>query len=106
MVRMKPVRNASYVFTIVAAVSGMHPMAANAASCMDQYEAQQQRLQSLQARMDAEPSICRKCQVLGEAFEQHHAFLEQCPEADPTGETRQGALETLGGLKNCVSHFC
>lgn len=106
MARMKSVRNAAYVLATIAAVSGTYPVAVNAASCMDQFKAQQQRIQSLQARMDAEPSICRKCQMLDEGFEQYHAFLQKCKEIDPIGETRQGVRETLGGLKNCVNQFC
>ena len=73
---------------------------------MEQFTANQQRLQEIDARMASEASNCRKCQVLGDALEQFHGFLMQCPEADPTGEDRQSVQETLGGLRECVRFFC
>jgi len=76
------------------------------ASCLTELQNQQQQLAAMQEKMAGEASVCGQCRMLSEGLESFQSFLQQCPEADPTGEDRMSVAETLKGAVDCVRQFC
>ena len=60
---------------------------------------------ALIAESKGSDSIRVQCEYLVKALDVQLAFLTQCSEADPTGQSRDSLRETRAGAANCVATF-
>lgn len=74
-------------------------------SCIDQMDATKTEVLALIAESEGSDSIRVQCEYLVKALVVQLAFLTKCPEADPTGQSRESLRQTRAGAANCVATF-